>query len=421
MCKLTPDNLLIILGIGMNFRRFLSIYSVVFAVLFVSCGENKNISSIERENLFTLNYGNFEDEINVYSLLESGSVNTEIFMQDGFFYILNGESKKIMEMNSYGNLITLLYNDEENIRPSFAGNDENVSATRQAVVYPFNELTSISVDSRKFLYVADRLPRDRYVYDSDSGMALTQVVLRFDENKKFIDYIGQKRPGGEPFPLINKIYTNENNELVVFCSTMSSYEIYWYSVSGFLIHKVEIERNKIPNPYSREMKDSYASLGNVVCDYEQKKLYLKVDYYDSKIDESSRVKSGVRYVSTLIYPLNVENQTFDHPISIPPYTEHHSDGLSNESIDIPYDFLGVTDDQWFYFIVSTDDGFSIQMVQSNGQRILKRRIPLNRADVLYYTFNLSREGIISALLVQKENASITWWRIDSLIQSILKS
>ena len=186
MCKLTPDNLLIILGIGMNFRRFLSIYSVVFDFLFVSCGENKNISSIERENLFTLNYGNFEDEINVYSLLESGSVNTEIFMQDGFFYILNGESKKIMEMNSYGNLITLLYNDEENIRPSFADNDENVSATRQAVVYPFNELTSISVDSRKFLYVADRLPRDRYVYDSESGMALTQVVLRFDENKKFI-------------------------------------------------------------------------------------------------------------------------------------------------------------------------------------------------------------------------------------------
>ena len=80
MCKLTPGNLLIILGIGMNFRRFLSIYSVVFAVLFVSCGENKNISSIERENLFTLNYGNFEDEINVYSLLESGSVNTEIFI-----------------------------------------------------------------------------------------------------------------------------------------------------------------------------------------------------------------------------------------------------------------------------------------------------------------------------------------------------
>ena len=108
-------------------------------------------------------------------------------------------------------------------------------------------------------------------------------------------------------------------------------------------------------------------------------------------------------------------------ITIPPYSEEVSEGFSKESYDIPYDFLGVTDSGWLYFIVSSQNGFTVQMVQSDGQRILKRNIALNREENLYYSFSLSREGIISVLLVEKEKARVAWWRADSLIQAVIKN
>ena len=81
----------------------------VFAALllgaFSSCHRGAVVSVGENE-LFRLEYGSFEDELNLFSLSGTGSVNTYMAMRDGFFYIANGESKKIMELNSYGDLLS---------------------------------------------------------------------------------------------------------------------------------------------------------------------------------------------------------------------------------------------------------------------------------------------------------------------------
>ena len=84
------------------------------------------------------------------------------------------------------------------------------------------------------------------------------------------------------------------------------------------------------------------------------------------------------------------------------------------------DFLGVTKTGWMYFIISNENGFAIQIIDSNGQHVLKRQFKVDHKDTLFYSINLSDEGIISALLARKENARIVWWRTDSLIASILK-
>ena len=172
---------------------------------------------------------------------------------------------------------------------------------------------------------------------------------------------------------------------------------------------------------SEEYPLSYFYLDNIVPDLKDRVLYLKADSYTSYVDESSHVQSGIEYLTTLVHPFDVEKNSFDFPTTIPPYSDQVAEGFSKENYEIPYDFLGVTESGWFFFMVSTDEGFSIQMVQSDGQRILKRRIGLNREENLYYTFNLSREGIISALLVQKDRVQIAWWRIDSLIQAVIKN
>lgn len=403
--------------------KFFKNLLVAFAFISVFCGcrKGKIVSSVEKENLFELNYGTFEDELNVFNMSSAGNINTSISMQDGFFYILNGESKKIMEMNSYGDLLALYYNPQENPRPSFSENASDINSTRTAVPYSFNEVSKIAVDSRKYLYAVDKLPLNRQETDPKTNQVLSQIIVRFDDSKKYMNYIGQQGPGGTPFPYIKNIFTTDKNELVVLCTTSSGAVVYWFSMNGFLMYTIPIEKENVPNPFAEEKAETFFSLENIVPDYKDRKLYLKVDYFTSYIDESSRVQSGVEYITTLIHPFDVENNLYDFPITVPPYDEPISEGFSKETFEIPYDFLGITDSGWLYFIVSTDDGFSLQMVQSNGQRILKRKISLDRESCLYYSFNLSREGIISALIVKKEKAYVCWWRIDSLIQAVIKN
>ncbi|MBP1567842.1 MAG: hypothetical protein J6U36_04260, partial [Oscillospiraceae bacterium] len=134
---------------------------IFFPLLTASCSKDQIVSNITNEQLFTLEYGNFEDELNVFDIAETGTISTSIAMQDGFFFIANGEAKKIMEMNSYGDLLNILYNDETNPRPTASMDSQAVNSTRKSAAYPFNEISHIAVDSSKYLYVTDTLPPER--------------------------------------------------------------------------------------------------------------------------------------------------------------------------------------------------------------------------------------------------------------------
>ena len=124
-------------------RNFFSFAAFsIFSLFVFSCGKSSDLSSIHREEKFTLGYGNLEDQINLFDLNSTGEINTRIAMRDGFFFISNGKSQKILQMNSYGDLLTLYHNPETNPAPLF---DENVLAdasnysTRKTVSYPFHE------------------------------------------------------------------------------------------------------------------------------------------------------------------------------------------------------------------------------------------------------------------------------------------
>lgn len=91
---------------------------LAISILF-SCGGSQIVSNIEHELLFTLPYGSFEDEIDLFSLSNPGQISTFIQMKDGFFFIANGETNKLIQMNSYGDLLGIIYNPDMNPIPSF--------------------------------------------------------------------------------------------------------------------------------------------------------------------------------------------------------------------------------------------------------------------------------------------------------------
>ena len=400
-------------------KIFFSLITISSVFAFVACNRSNGVASVKENNLFSINYGSFEDELNLFNLSSPGAVNTYITMLDGFFYIANGESKKIMELNSYGDLLSLYYNPEVTKKPSFA-NDDSVNSTKKAVEYPFNKLGPVAVDSRKNIFAVDCLPQERQEIDTDNRLLLNNVVLWFNSDGTFIDYLGQQGPGGTPFPHITEIYVTTKDELVVVSKTNEGPVVFWFNEAGFLLYKIPFTDSTVPKfKDADEEGNSYVSIHKVIPDNVNHRLFVQVDYFQSYLDRATKVQSGIDFKKTILYPLDVETGRYGEGLDIPPHEESVAEKLSKEVYKIPFDFTGVTDSGWLFFVVPIDKGYLVQMVQPNGQKIIKRVLPVDHSQILYYSLGVSGNGIVSGLFVKKDHADVAWWRTDSLVGGLM--
>ncbi|MDR0456848.1 MAG: hypothetical protein LBH20_09230, partial [Treponema sp.] len=136
---------------------------VGLSIGFAACTPS-NVDSIQRENLFSLDIGPMEDQIALYSLGGDGRLrHIELAMRDGFFYIADNNGGKIVRYNSYGDLLFMIYNDETNPEPVGLKTrvEDGAQVTRWAYSYPLQSTGKIAVDSRKHIYVEERLPHER--------------------------------------------------------------------------------------------------------------------------------------------------------------------------------------------------------------------------------------------------------------------
>lgn len=397
------------------------------STFFVSCKRSGVVSSIKRDDLFSLKYGNFENQLNFFDLSETGNdIHTELAMKDGFFYISNGESKKIIEMNSYGDLLSLYFNSEENPAPLFNSSKNNIIgmqsksqeiSTKKVIDYPFNNPSKICVDSKQRIYAVEVLPQERQ--ENENKRILRQVVLRFDGDS-FIDYIGQQGPGGTPFPFIKNIYTTSKDELVVICIVPEGLEVFWFSESGYLLHNILINSDDAPNPFKDNDNSIFLKVENVIPDSNAYRLYVKIDYYNTTIDETSKIQSRIDYNTTYIYSLDAVSGKYGKSVMIPPYEEYVTQGFSKQVLKSPYDFLGVTENNWMFFTIITADGYVVQIFDPSSNKVLRRLLQFDTDKVMYDSFSLSGKGIISALLAYSEKVDVVWWRTDYLLDSLVK-
>ncbi|NLC93012.1 MAG: hypothetical protein GX677_06075 [Treponema sp.] len=391
------------------------------SVFFYSCSKKNSIESINENELFSLQYGNFEQQLGISDLNKIGNVSTGIYMSDGFFYVVDGESKKIMEMNSYGDLLTLFYNEDSSISRLLKKSADTNESIHKEISYPFDYPGIITVDSKKCIYTVCTIPRDRQEQSEDGKSLYSQTILRFLRDGTSVDYIGQQGPGGTPFPFIKNIYTTSNDELVVVCVTVDGMSVYWFAADGFLKYLIPINLKDVPKLKNDNLAtDSFYNIDNIIPSMSEYKLYVKIDYFSTYFDADSKVQSGIDYVQTQLCTLDINDGIYEDTISIPPYEESVVSDYSRLTYKLPYDFLGVTKSGWKFFIVKTEYGFNIEMIQNENQRILRRHFAMNHKDILYYDLSLSKEGIVTALYLKKDNAHIVWYRTDELINSLLK-
>lgn len=395
---------------------------ILSGLIFTSCLGNETVQSISETELFSLPYGSFEEQLSVSDLNNVGGVRFGIAMQDGFFYIVNGESKKILELNSYGDLLTLFYNEDSEISHLLEQSNRPDLSIHHEISYPFDYPGMVAVDSNKNIYTVCSIPWNRQERSDDGSTLYSHTVLRFARDGSSVDYIGQQGPGGTPFPFVKNIYTTSKDELVVVAASTEGVLVYWFGSDGFLKYMIPVTTRDAPSLTDKDdTTELYLTIQNVIPDPVSYTLYVQIDYYTTYVDEESKVQSGINYVQTLLYPLNIETGTYQEPVSVPPYEESVVSDYSKLTYRIPYDFLGVTKSGWKFFIVKTEDGFNIEMIQSESQRILRRHFKAQHADIVYDTMSLSQDGILTALYLEKEEARVVWYRTDNLIDAILKN
>ncbi|MFP4364791.1 MAG: LIC_12708 family protein [Spirochaetia bacterium] len=393
------------------------LFSAVFLIFFTGCTP-QNTRSIAREELFTITYGRMAGDLDLFQLEGIPAVNSSnIYMRDGIFYISNSNSDKVMMFNSYGDLLSLYYNTQTNPEPvllSIQNREQEAVTNRRAFPYSFYKIGSIAVNSDKYLLVEDQMQRNRWVYDEETNARLNRIVLRFDNDGRFIDYLGQEGIGGTPFPYIEDIYVNSQDQMIVISRTAETWMVFWFSENADLLYEYELSIDEIP-----VNEGENAVLETLVPDQELPRIYCKVDYFTQSVDTSTQARSGIVFQRTNVYWIDLDTGDMHSPIELPVNRRQAQEpGIVSSSRNVyVYQLIGTVENENLFFASRDENNrYSIMIMDTTGTVIARRHIHIEDSELVYKSFHVSQEGILSALLCSDTESRVVWWRTDRIFQ-----
>jgi hypothetical protein len=374
-------------------------------------------NTLKREDLFVLDIGRIEGEIDLYNDRVGGQYQkSSIAMTDGLFYISNSAGQKITRYNSYGDLLFMIFNEETNppLLELQVIDEMSPAITRWAIAYPLQNPGAIAIDSKKHIFVADRLTSDRHRYDKESDILYDSLLLHFDANGRFVEYLGRQGKGGSPFPYIERIYLSLNDDIVVVSRAGNDYIVYWFSQDGVLQHEIVFQNSTIPVPENRE--ELLVSLDGIAIAPDEKIIYIKADYYREIFDTVTETRSGTIPDGCSLWLYSIERNRYIDEAEIPFYENNTTVNGRRSSEELFYTMLGVLKSRDVVFYFPAANGYSILSLKADGSAQQRKRgfINVDAGELEYSDFTLSSNGIISALLSTEWEAKVVWWRTDML-------
>jgi hypothetical protein len=363
-----------------------------------------------------------EDQIALYSLEgDRGLRRTDLAMRDGLFYISDGPGEKIVRYTSFGDLLFMIYNDETNPPPvTLKPQAEDSSlVTRWAFSYPLREPGEIVVDSRKHIYAGDLLPPERHSVDTESRALLDSVILHFNSDGRFIEYLGQEGIGGSPFPRITGLYASVRDELAVVCRLPTGWNVYWFDAAGVLLYMVQLKNSAIPVP--PDWPGFIPSVDVIAAAPDERKLYLKVDYYRDTFDESTNTRTGNEAGASVIWIMNVDDGVYSGRVEVPMFEYTSIENGKKVSTQRLYSMLGVIRGGRIFLLLPIDEGYSILILDSGSDATGNQHRGLIRVtndEIRFNAFDLSAEGILSGMLADDYQVKLVWWRTDKLLGAL---
>ncbi|WP_319477421.1 LIC_12708 family protein [Marispirochaeta aestuarii] len=389
-----------------------------FGILFTACTSGSS-ANLEQQQLFSLPIGRMEDQLDIYyDGVSAFDDKVRIVMQEGIIFIANSRGRKVMEFSSYGDLLSLYYNQSQNPIPVLlrSANDGNQVSSRAALSFPFLDVGEIAVSDSGILFVEDAIPENRAEYDEEQKAYLDRVVRRFDRSGIYLDYLGQEGVGGTPFPYINALYVNSSNDTIVVCRAERAWLVFWFSPAGNLKYKVTIPLTDLPSP---DEPGILTTLERIVPDPEEDTLYIKIDTYKESRESLSGTGSSIEYFASYFYWLNPASGEYEGSLEVPHVVRKQDiPGLQNsQDEEVLHEFLGVAHGGFFFLMGPFGpDQYQLLVVDRQGVVIARPRINLQDREIFFRDFHLSRNGLLTAILIRDFRADVVWWRTDRLLE-----
>lgn len=364
------------------------------------------MNRLDREDLFSIPLGKLADEIDYFQRDSLRfSPDNGMMMMHGFFYITNGRSGKFLKFNSYGDLLSLIYNPDRNPYPAelMSRQTENAEVNRQVIPWQFNSPGALAV-TENTIYIVDKVAPNRQIKDRE--VLMDRSILQFNSEGEYVNFIGLEGVGGQPFPYIENIWVSSRSELIVLYRTRhedeESWFVNWYTTGGSLRYSVEIRESAIPMPAGEE--ELSFSVDNIIPHLDRYEVFLKMTYFRKE-------ESGVSEVFGGTLDFHVEENEWRDWSRLP---EHKIDSDGFE-IDSPYSLMGVAGEFQFFISLSSNNSYNLLIRDGNGRFKEEQILEVESGDILHTDFHLSREGILSAMVFTDNQADISWWRTDKLL------
>ncbi|GEM_PF-6065630 len=390
---------------------------LVLLFFFYGCGSGE-IPVIDTEVRFQIGIGTMEDELDLF--LKDGLVavsDINFILNDGLFYISNGKRGKILEFTSYGDLLQMIFHPDLNPQPVmlkvFTGNNEVIN--RRAIPFQFHSMGRFMVSPTKDIYIEEIFPSDRVVTAED-GTLLRSVILRFNRQGDYLDYVGQDGVAGTPFPYIDQILVNEKSDLIVISKTVDFLMYNYFSRSGEVGASGKISLSALPVPSDFQGRVVFPVLESVWADWSRELLYFHISYIENLQDEESRSNIGVNSVGSRVFTLDTSSRRFSESFSVPPVVISVGEGTAKKDLDRPLEFLGVTKGRDFCFLSMERPGrFRLFFTDNKGEIIEQRSLDVAYQDLKVAKFSLSSNGTLGAIFSDGTDVKAVWWRTDRIL------
>ena len=408
----------------MDFFRNLRVHRsgplvVALLVVCVSCAQNGG-AILERQTQFQLDIGKMEDQIDLLLLPgEAFQQKVGISMRNGLFYVSNGASGKVMVFSSYGDLISLYYNEAVNPAPVLLNTavEDGRTASRRAYTHPFREVGVVAVTSGGDVLVEDGVSEGREEYDPEIGALLSRVILRFDREGNYLGYLGQDGLNGIPFSYIDGISVNQRDEIIVVCRSLQYWLVYWFSPEGMHMYTLRLAEDALPS----EQEGYIPTLDALFPDPEEPVVYTKVDYYLETPDNSASESGTVEFTKSSTYWFDIRTASFGGPVDLPPalFASGSPTLFNRNESEVLRLFLGVASGGYLFFLSPASQNiYELLVIHRGGMVIHKTGVELIDEDTIYRTFFVDPEGILTALIAKEGGVEIALWRTDNLLKRV---
>ena len=126
------------------------------------------------------------------------------------------------------------------------------------------------------------------------------------------------------------------------------------------------------------------------------------------------MSAGISYDKSCLYTFNIEEQRYERTIDIAPYEDTEDTSTGVRHVKKVYGLLGVTANNWCFLTTPRSDGYMLELIDLHSNKIYTRVLSVSAEELVYNAFNLSSDGILSALLAGDTQAEIVWWKTNEI-------